>query len=207
MLLAMLGASGSLPQASGTQAVLRAAVAAAFLFGPVAAAVLGGKVESDDAMKQCNVAAMVPALRHESNAIVLTEISDTPEILWRTPVRTVGSLYHRSIGAFIRARNAWRTAPSDSVPEAVLATGATDILACDLNRRTALVSDLPPVTLQDRLVRHEVPSWLYEVSQAGGYHLYRIVNGHSDALETDNPTAAGAGSARSVVGIARQPVR
>jgi hypothetical protein len=193
MLLAMLGASGSWPQARGTQALLRAGVTAAFLFGPAAVAVLGGKVEPDDARAQCNVTAMVPELRHESNAIVLTEISDTPEILWRTPVRTVGSLYHRSIGAFIRARNAWRTAPSDGVPDAVLATGAADILACDLNHRTALVSDLPPVTLQDRLAHHEVPSWLYEVGHAGGYHLYRIV---SDAA-----------GVRSGAGSVPQPVR
>ena len=201
MLLATLGASGSLPQAHGTRAAVRAALAAAFLFGPLSATVLGGKVELGDATEQCDVAAIAPALRHEGNAVVLTEISDTPEILWRTPVRTVGSLYHRSIGAFIRARNAWRTAPSDSVPDAVLATGATDILACDLNHRTALVSDLPPVTLQDRLAHHEVPSWLYEVAHAGGYHLYRIVTGHPNAPEGGNPAVVPA------VDSVRQPAR
>lgn len=146
-------------------------------------------------MQQCDVAKIVPALRQESNAIVLTEVSDTPEILWRAPVRTVGSLYHRSIGAFIRARNAWRTGPSDVVPEAVLASGATDILACDLSGRTPLVSDLPPNTLQDRLARHDVPAWLELLGRAGGYSLYRIAGAASAApddrrtLPLDAPTA------------------
>jgi len=197
MLLATLAAPGALSWPAGWQAAFRAIVAALFLFGPLGAMVLAAKPDTGDYMEHCDVAEIVPALRQEGNAIVLTGISDTPEILWRTPVRTVGSLYHRSIGAFIRARNAWRTPPSDTLPEAVLATGATDILACDQTRRTALISDLPPFTLQDRLARHEVPSWLHEIGHAGGYHLYRIVK---DAPDGGKPPATGGGSAGSDAG-------
>jgi len=37
-----------------------------------------------------------------------------------------------------------------------------------------LVAGLPPITLQDRLMRHDVPRWLHEVAHAGGYRLYQI---------------------------------
>jgi hypothetical protein len=127
-------------------------------------------------MAECHVRDIVPVLLDKKNAIVLTVISDTPEILWRTPVRTVGSLYHRSIVAFLHARDAWRSAPSDTVPQAVLATGATHVLACDLSERV-MVADLPPTTLEDRLSHHDVPPWLHEVGRAGGYRLYAIDRG------------------------------
>jgi hypothetical protein len=179
MLLATLGWAGSPPQTYSRLSMFRAAVTAIFLFGPLATMAWSGKLEPYDPMAHCDVAEIAPALRQERNAIVLTEISDTPEVLWRAPVRTVGSLYHRSSSAFLLARDAWRTVPSDAVPEAVLATGATDILACDLTGRTALVGDLPPVTLQDRLARHEVPPWLHEIGHGGGYVLYRIVSDQS----------------------------
>jgi hypothetical protein len=167
------------------QGVLRTAVLMTFLWGPylpVLAAVLWGpylpalaaEVEhSSNPMAECHVRDIVPVLLDKKNAIVLTEISDTPEILWRTPVRTVGSLYHRSIEAFLRARDAWRSTPSDTVPHAVLATGATHILACDSSERT-FVADLPPMTLQARLAHHDVPPWLHEVGRAGGYRLYAV---------------------------------
>jgi len=162
------------------QPVLRLAVVAVFLVGPLAVLAVAGEENGINPLQDCRIAKILPALRQTKNAIVLTEISDTPEILWRAPVRTVGSLYHRSIGAFIRARNAWRTAPSADVPQGVLATGATHILACDLKSRTSLVGDLPPSTLQDRLVRHDVPAWLHEVGHGGGYYLYRIDKSSSE---------------------------
>lgn len=139
------------------------------LFGPTAPPPSGAQAAA------CNVADIAPALRKLPGAIVLTGIGDTPEILWRTPVHTVGSLYHRSIGAFVRARNAWRTLPSDTLPDAVRDTGASYVLACDLASRTMLVADLPTDTLQDRLTRHMPPPWLKLEAHAGGYRLYRVV--------------------------------
>ena len=81
----------------------------------------------------------------------------------------------------MRLRAAWRSGPSDTVPEAVRATGATLVLACPLPGpyagRSSLVADLPPETLLDRLNRGEVPSWLKEVARdrASGHVLYRIL--------------------------------
>jgi hypothetical protein len=114
--------------------VLRFVVLMTFLLGPYVPAVTA-RAEASDPIAGCRVPEIAPVLLDKKNAIVLTEISDTPEILWRTPVRTVGSLYHRSIGAFMRARDAWRSVPSD-VSQVVLATGATHILACDSSGRS-----------------------------------------------------------------------
>jgi hypothetical protein len=174
MLLVTLGSVDPAQHSIGRRALFRAVVTATFLFAPMGLAELANVPRQTDLMENCDVRKIVPALQQESHAVVLTGVADTPEILWRAPVRTVGSLYHRSIGAYLLARNAWRTGPSDVVPEAVLNTGATDILACDLEGRTALVSGLPPDTLQDRLTHHDVPGWLHEIARAGGYSLYRI---------------------------------
>ena len=122
----------------------------------------------------CNVAEIAPVLARIENPVVLTEISDTPELLWRTQARTVGSLYHRNIETLIRARNAWRSEDSATLPDAVRDTGAAYILACDSLGRPQFVADLPRDTLQDRLARHDPPAWLQEAGEADGYILYRV---------------------------------
>jgi hypothetical protein len=152
---------------------IRVSVLAAFLAAPTML-ILFFSESPEDLMAKCHVSEIRPALLQANDALVLTEISDTPEILWRTRVRTIGSLYHRSIKAFMLARSAWRSGPSQTVPDAVLATQARYVLACDMNGRPSILSDLPETTLQDRLNRRDVPPWLHEVAQAGGYHLYSI---------------------------------
>jgi hypothetical protein len=152
---------------------IRLSVLTVFMITPTVLMLYGSKI-SDNLTAKCNVSDVSSALIHANDAIVLTEISDTPEILWRTHARTIGSLYHRSIKAFMLARSAWRSGPSETVPDAVLATQAGYILACDMNGRSAIIRDLPETTLQDRLDHHAVPPWLHEVAQAGGYHLYSV---------------------------------
>jgi hypothetical protein len=158
-------------------ALNRVGALALFTIAPLTPA-LGWPSPEDAARSTCIVQGMVPALARLPGAIVLTGVSDTPELLWLTPVRTVGSLYHRSVDGFLRARDAWRTGISDTVPDALKATGVTHVLACELmGARSKLVSDLPPDTLEDRLSRRAVPPWLKEEARAGGYALYRIVEG------------------------------
>jgi hypothetical protein len=152
---------------------IRVSVLAAFLAAPTMLMLFSGE-SPDNLMAKCHVRDIRSALLEVNDAPILTEISDTPEILWRTGARTIGSFYHRSIEAFMLARSAWRSGPSQTVPDAVLATQARYILACDMNGRPSIVGDLPETTLQDRLDRHDVPSWLHEVAQAGGYRLYLI---------------------------------
>jgi hypothetical protein len=175
MLPIAVEAAGRMQGSPTAARMLRVVVLAAFFLGPQLPLLAAPRNEnSKNIMANCRIPDILPALREQNAAVVLTEISDTPEILWRSSARTVGSFYHRSIGAFILARNAWRSLPTDSVPQAVTMTGATHILACDFTSRPPLVADLPPVTLQDRLMQHDVPPWLHEVAHAGGYSLYAL---------------------------------
>jgi hypothetical protein len=129
----------------------------------------------------CRVNQLGPMLAPYAGQAVLTDVNDVPELLYRTRILTVGSLYLRNVVGFMRLRAAWRSGPSDVVPKAVRATGATLVLACPhlgpTGGRSPLVDDLPPKTLLDRLNGGEVPSWLKEVARdsASGHVLYRIV--------------------------------
>lgn len=110
--------------------------------------------------------------------VVLGDVNATPELLYRTGVLTVGSLYHRNPAGYLRLRAAWRSQPSDTVPEEVRATQAALLLFCDRGGRSLLVADLPAQTLLDRLARGDVPRWLrLEREDArSGYVLYRVAD-------------------------------
>jgi hypothetical protein len=125
----------------------------------------------------CSLVASTALLADRAGLVVLTDPSITPELLYRTQVLTVGSLYHRNVAAFMRARAAWRSAPSDTVPDAVRATEATVVLFCPSRARSLLVADLPPDTLMDRLNQGRVPPWLRPVSgdPRSGYALYEVM--------------------------------
>ena len=109
--------------------------------------------------------------------VMLANVSDSPELLYRTGIRTVGSLYHRNPSGFLRLREAWRSRPTDGVPESLTATKATLVLFCKTSSRSPLVTDLPADTLLDRLNRDEVPAWLQRVATdpASGNVLYEVL--------------------------------
>jgi hypothetical protein len=127
----------------------------------------------------CGVGGLGRFLAPYAGKVVLTNVNDVPELLYRTGILTVGSLYHRNAAGFMRLRAAWRSMPSDREPDAVRATGAVLVLVCPrpgTGSRWALVRDLPPQTLLDRLERGEVPPWLTEVARepASGHVLYAV---------------------------------
>jgi hypothetical protein len=109
--------------------------------------------------------------------VVLADVNDTPELLYRTGILTVGSLYHRNVAGFLRLRAAWRSGPSDTVPPAITASHAAFVLFCAKPHRSPLVGDLPADTLLDRLNRGAVPPWLSMVADDAysGNILYRVV--------------------------------
>jgi len=128
----------------------------------------------------CSLHAISALLAPYAGEVVMANPGDAPELLYRTKVLTVGSLYN-NIPAFMRLRDAWRSLPSDDLPETVKATGASLLLFCpDASAiRLRMVADLPPDTLLDRLDRHDAPRWLEELGHdtASGNVLYRIVGG------------------------------
>jgi hypothetical protein len=127
--------------------------------------------------KTCKVSGLAGMLAPYAGDVVLADVNDTPELLYRTGVRTVGSLYHRNVAAFLRLRAAWRSGPAASAPSAVTATEASLVLFCPSAQRSSLLAGLPPDTLLDRLDRGAVPPWLQQVAAdpASGNILYRIV--------------------------------
>jgi hypothetical protein len=124
----------------------------------------------------CDAAAAARLLAPAAGAVVLTDLNLVPELLYRTQILTVGSLYHRNPLAYQRLKAAWRAEPGDAVPPAVQATGARFVLACKGAVRTVLVADLPMTTLWDVLVAGTPPAWLTAVAEdvQSGFVLYQV---------------------------------
>ena len=162
--------------AAGLQSLGRVGVALPLILGPMllpAAAKAGA-----ESGVSCSVAGAVELLRPHPGAVVLSGVNEVPELLYRTRVRTVGSLYHRNPDGFMRLRAAWRSVPGDAAvpgPE-VVATGATLVLACPGAARSSLVEGLPHSTLLDRVNAGRPPRWLHRVAGAGpgGMVLYAV---------------------------------
>lgn len=119
----------------------------------------------------CPVEAAVPLLLPHPGRVVLSDVNDVPEILYRTQVRTVGSLYHRSAGNFLRLREAWRG--NGIAP--LQAAGVELVLFCPRPRAGSIVHDLPGGTLYDALLARQPPAWLVEIGRGvAGHVLYEV---------------------------------
>jgi hypothetical protein len=125
----------------------------------------------------CEVADAIAMLRSHPGEVVLANVNDTPELLYKTQVRTVGSLYHRNPEAFSRLRTAWRTPPSDTVPSEIDAAEISLVLACRSPERSPLVDDLDRATLFDQVRTEHPPPWLVQIDEnpLSGYVLYQVV--------------------------------
>jgi hypothetical protein len=124
----------------------------------------------------CRVADTVSLLAPHAGAIVLSSPNDVPELLYRTQIKTVGSLYHTNVSAFLRLRAAWRSLPSSTEPQAVRETGANFILVCPGAPTLRFVDEPKGDTLWQRLGAGEVPPWLEESARGpgGAPVLYRV---------------------------------
>jgi hypothetical protein len=127
--------------------------------------------------KSCSVSHLAGMLAPYAGQVVLANVNDTPELLYRTRILTVGSLYHRGMTAFLRLRAAWRSGPSPTEPAAVAATQASLVLFCPFQNRPLLLQGRPHDTLADRLNSGSVPPWLRLVATdaTSGNQLYRVV--------------------------------
>lgn len=154
----------------------RPALLLAFVAGPLLGADAARASDAGAPPARCTAPPPVALLDPAAGEVVLTGPNEAPELLYRTGVLTVGSLYHRGIESYMRLRAAWRSGPADEQPDAVRATGARWVLACRGAARDLLVSDLPPDTLRDRLARGEAPPWLSLAgSDEAGWMLWRVV--------------------------------
>lgn len=112
-----------------------------------------------------------------NTAITLAPPDAAPELLFRTQVTTVGSLYQHGVPGFLRLSNAWRTVPGSAVPASVIATKASYVLFCGSPVRNLIVDDLPETTFWDVLNNNQPPPWLHLQSQdlTSGWRLYKII--------------------------------
>jgi hypothetical protein len=108
----------------------------------------------------CSLRHIAPMLAPIAGAIVLADASDTPELLYRSDILTVGSLYQHGVPAFLRLRAAWRSENFADKPQAITATGAAYLLFCSGQGRDVTLADLPKNTLWDALHAGEPPEWL-----------------------------------------------
>ena len=76
----------------------------------------------------CDLRRIAPLLAQAAGQVVLAGPEDAPELLYRTQVMTVGSLYHHGVAGYLRDRAAWRATPGMEVPPEVKATGAGYVL-------------------------------------------------------------------------------
>ena len=139
------------------------------------AAQAAGKARMD--VPPCRPFDAAGLLAGHDGAVVLTDVSDSPEILYHTKVLTVGSLYHRNQDGFGRLRAAWRTVASDTVPPEIAAADISLVLACKTPMRSMLVADLDSLTLFDQVRQGQPPVWLKRIADntASGHTLYEVV--------------------------------
>jgi hypothetical protein len=129
----------------------------------------------------CDLQEAVPMMAPFAGQVVLSDVNDVPEILYRTRLLTVGSLYPHARAGFLALRAAWRTigdpSPNEPVPPEVIETRASLILFCRNAIRSGIVGDEPKTTLWDRMMHNQPPAWAKKVNEDGpsGYTLYRIV--------------------------------
>ena len=128
-------------------------------------------------LQPCVATDAAAILSRYPGAVVLTDVNDSPELLYRTKILTVGSLYHRNTAGFLRLRAAWRTAPSETVPAEIDAAGITMVLTCRSPGRSTMLIDIQVATLNDQLRLGYPPPWLKQVAEntASGHVLYQVV--------------------------------
>jgi hypothetical protein len=153
---------------------LRVSLLLGFLLVPPLGAAIATPAASGST--SCDGAAAARLLAPAAGAVVLTDLNLVPELLYRTQILTVGSLYHRNALAYGRLKAAWRAEPRDAVPVQVEATGARFVLACKGAVRPIWVADLPKTTLWDVLVAGNPPAWLTAVAEdaQSGLVLYQV---------------------------------
>ena len=180
IMLPVLLAYASDPALQRWHTLLRPALLAIFLVIPtflafsIAPEVEGAGQSAD--RKQCRVKDSVPLLAPYPGAVVLANVNEGPELLYRTRIQIVGSIYHEGIAGFMRLRAAWNARDLTTVPPEVRATDARFILICPgAPAGTAIVFG-PATTLLDRLNRNDPPPWLHSVApaQEHGWVLYEI---------------------------------
>jgi hypothetical protein len=155
----------------------RLTILAAMLLAPVIAAAVPAHAPTPEnappPAPACSLRNIAPFLAPYANAIITAPADAAPELLYRTQIRVIGSLYQHGLPGYFTLRAIWRSPPATA--QAALAAANTElILVCPDQRRAPYVADLPPTTLWDTLNTNHPPPWLHPVPATGGYRLYEM---------------------------------
>ncbi|HVJ52026.1 MAG TPA: hypothetical protein VM689_06160 [Aliidongia sp.] len=161
------------------RALVRVGLVSLFILLPILPRYFPSDQADADAGKAetaCQLTNAGPWLAPYAGAVIMSQPTNAPELLYRTQVKTVSSLFHRGIAAYMRERAAWRSTAAETVPDAVRETRAQYILYCTGQKRNALVRGLPKTTLMDQFADGHIPPWLQVESRLAGTDmvLYRI---------------------------------
>ena len=170
----VIGAVEAAPLRTSLQAAGRMALLLLLFMGPrlgPAAAATAHQTTRNVIRGACALPGAVTLLSTHPGAVVLTGVNDVPDLLYRTQIRTVGSLYHRNPSGFLRLAAAWNSIPGDTPGPEFLATRATLVLICPTDE-----PEDRDDTLVSRLRAGNPPSWLHRIADAGprGYVLYAL---------------------------------
>jgi hypothetical protein len=126
----------------------------------------------------CAMRRIGPLLAPAAGQIALSGVAEVPELLYRSRIIAVGSLYQHGVEGYLRARAAWRAPVGTGTqpPAAVRATGAGFVLFCPRSGPDALARGAPPDALWFALSAGHPPPWLRLVGTlpGTGFRLYRI---------------------------------
>ena len=120
----------------------------------------------DDTTSSCELGPQTAAAiagHLPSKAVVASDIWGSPELLWRTDLRTIAGPYHRNWSGISDMARILRWQDDDSIRSILRTRGATALLIC----MTKANYDRPLFTeqsLMHRLAEDKVPSWLTRVS-------------------------------------------
>ncbi len=155
--------------------LLRFGLLCLLLAVPRTATALGGRTTGAPPAS-CDLLHINTMLAPYAGAVVLADVSATPELLYRTGIDTVGSLYQHGVPGYLRARAAWRSLPGATPPESLAAAKARFVLFCPIEGRTDLVDGLPPDTLWDAIEAEKPPLWLVlrAEDRQTGWRLFEI---------------------------------
>jgi hypothetical protein len=163
---------------SRAMTVRLAMLAALFLLPelPALAGTAPAPVLAGGPFPSCDLRGINALLGGDKKTVVLAEAQETPELLYRTPVETVGSLYQHGVPGFLRSAAAWASPPGAAEPVAVKATKAKLVLFCRRPQRYAPVAGTSGTTLWDALQAGQPPVWLHLQAQdlATGWQVFEI---------------------------------
>jgi hypothetical protein len=172
--VALADASARWSRQPSRAAIARVSVIAVTLFAPYTPAFAAAK--SSGPTGKCHLRHIAPLLRPAADSIVLAPIEDVPELLYRSRIIGVGSLYQHGIPFYLLAYHAWRADAAGTQPAAIRATRARFVLFCNRTSNRPPLHGAAKSSLWTMLAEHHIPAWLDPVGtdQASGFTLYRV---------------------------------